>query len=313
MLIKFAHSQQAQEEIAQIESIIARDVGRGIQPLTEYAKGGLLASARSIAIHPKPHVAIVTGFFVPSGNPPAAETDGPVGCAHLASGLLRLGIPVRIVTDSLCYRAIKAAVWAAGVPGSVPFDVIPVEGNHSKDEVTALLSYWQSLKHPVTHIISIERPGPAYDGLTYNMKGVDIGAHTPPLHLLFDAPYLTSIGIGDGGNEIGMGAIPQEIIAQSIFNGGKIACMTPCDFLIVCGVSNWGATGLLATLALLRPEWKDLIVKGLHPDRELGILAALVYEGPAVDGITGEKYLSVDNLPYSFHLQVLQEINEVIR
>jgi hypothetical protein len=56
--------------------------------------------ARSLAEHSSPHVAIITGFFMPYGNLPADETDGPIGCAQLAAGLHRVGIPVIIVTDS---------------------------------------------------------------------------------------------------------------------------------------------------------------------------------------------------------------------
>jgi len=76
-----------------------------------------------------------------------------------------------------------------------------------------------------------------------------------PAHRLFEHvandPAITTIGIGDGGNEIGMGKIPWDTIRRNIPNGGLIACRVPVDHLIVAGVSNWGAIFAMATLALL--------------------------------------------------------------
>ena len=87
------------DKIARLESICSQDVGRGIDSLVEAAKGGLLGAARSIAEHSHPHVAVITGFFMPNGNPPRPETDGPTGCALLAASLVEVGISVRVVTD----------------------------------------------------------------------------------------------------------------------------------------------------------------------------------------------------------------------
>ncbi|WP_231510243.1 DUF4392 domain-containing protein [Fischerella sp. PCC 9605] len=301
------YSPEILDKIAQLESICGRDVGRGIQPLVQIAKGGLLATACSIAEHPEPHVAIITGFFLPYANPPAPETDGPIGCALLAAGLLRAGVPVRIVTDSLCFRAVKIALLAAGVPASIPFDIVPVEtttGNHQV--VSSLLNFWDSLERPISHVISIERPGPSYDGIVRNMRGQDITAYTAPLHILFASEKIISVGIGDGGNELGMGNIPKEVIHQHIRHGEKIACIITCNHLIVCGVSNWGATGLLTALSLLRPDWKSAIISGLNPKIEFRILETIVKYGPAVDGVKAVQSLSVDNLAWEFHAQVLQ-------
>src|SRR5205807_1527308 len=65
-------------------------------------------------------------------------------------------------------------------------------------------------------------------------------------------PGLPTIGVGDGGNEIGMGKIPWDVIRRNVPNGGLIACRVPTDYLIVAGVSNWGAYALAAGVALLR-------------------------------------------------------------
>ena len=79
------------------------------------------------------------------------------------------------------------------------------------------------------------------------MRGRDItdtdaaGAPTCS-HRRRSATAAVTIGIGDGGNEIGMGKIPHETIVKNIPNGDLIHCRVPTDHLIVAGVSNWGAT-----------------------------------------------------------------------
>ncbi len=309
------NSPEVLTRIEQIESICGRDIGNNvgnkIKPLMDAAKGGLLGAARSIAEHPSPHVAIMTGFFVPRGNPPAAETDGPIGCAHLAAGLLRVGIPVRLVTDPLCLNAVKVAVQAAGISDRVPCDVVPVDAESVEDpSVASIVNSWRSAEPPVSHAIAIERAGPGYDGIVWNMIGKDITADTAPLHLLFTLNEIISIGIGDAGNELGMGTLPKEIIAKGVSTGEKIACNIPCDHLMVCGVSNWGAIGLLTAIALLRPDLKSKLTEGLTLEIDKHILTKLVYEGPAVDGDTGVQELTIETFPWEYHGQVLTEILE---
>ena len=299
-------------QIEQIETICGRDIGHGIEPLVEATKGGLLGAARSIAEHPSPHVAIMTGFFIPHGNPPAAENDGPIGCAHLAAGLLRVGIPVRLVSDPLCLNAVKVAVRAAGITAEVPYDVVPVDATGIEDpSVASILNLWQSAEPPVSHVISIERAGPSADGTVRNIHGHDITAHTAPLHLLFRQDDVISIGIGDLGNEIGMGSLSRELIAKTIKHGETIACQIPSQYPIVCGVSNWGAMGLLTALSLLRPDWKDPLMQGLTLEKDQHILKTLYNQGAAIDGDTGLLALTIETFPWEFHGKVLAEILEV--
>lgn len=299
-------------KIEQIESICGRDIGNGIEPLVEAAKGGLLGAACSIAEHPSPHIAIMTGFFVPHGTPPSAETDGPVGCVHLAAGLNHVGIPVRLVTDPLCLNALKVAAEAAGLH-TVPIDVVPVESRSRDDTaIASILNVWQDPKLPISHIISIERAGPSADGVIRNMRGDDITPHTASLEVLFTLSQTTTIGIGDAGNELGMGNLPKSLIAQCINTGEQIACTVPCHYLIVCGVSNWGAEGLLVSLALLRPEWARQLTQSLTVEMDRQILTTLVYKGPAVDGDRYIQDLFVDTLPWEHHGKVLDEILNVL-
>lgn len=305
------NSPEVLTRIEKIENICGRDVGNGIEALVEAAKGGMLSAARSIAEHPSPHVAIMTGFFVPRATPPAAETDGPIGSAHLAAGLLRAGIPVRLVTDSLCFNAVKVAAQAAGISDEVPIDVVNVDALSIEDStVAAIINSWRNAEPPISHAIAIERAGPGDDGIVWNMIGKDITADTAPLHLLFTLSNIISIGIGDAGNELGMGNLGKEIIAKGVSTGEKIACSIPCDHLMVCGVSNWGAIGLLTALALLRPDLKSQLMEGLTLEMDKHILTKLVYEGPAVDGDTAVQALTIETFPWEYHGKVLTEILE---
>ena len=305
------NSPEVLQRIEQIENICGRDVGNGIEPLVEAARGGTLSAARSIAEHPSPHVAIVTGFFVPRATPPAAETDGPIGCAHLAAGLQKAGIPVRLVTDPLCLNAVKVAARAAGISADVPCDVIPVDATGAEDpSVASIVNSWQTAEPPVSHVIAIDRAGPSYDGSIRNIKGDDITDCTAPLQLLFTHPEVISIGIADLGNELGMGTLSKELIAKTVKYGERIACKIPCNHLIVCGVCNWGALGLLTALALLRPDWQSQLTEGLTLETDKHILTKLVYEGPAVDGDTAIQALTIETFPWEFHGKVLTEILE---
>ena len=61
---------------------------------------------------------------------------------------------------------------------------------------------------------------------------------------------IATIGIGDGGNEIGMGKVRQRVI-DHIDHGPNIASSVATDHLITAGVSNWGGSALAAALFIL--------------------------------------------------------------
>jgi hypothetical protein len=286
--------------VARVESLVHEDVGRNITALFAAAGGGLNRAAAALAAAPGAKVGIITGFYVPRGTPPAAETDGPVGAAVLAKALGAVGMRCRLATDTPCAAACRAALLGAGI-GEVPVDVAAVGG--SLDELTAS---WRAIG--VTHAISIERCGRSADGAPRNMRGLDIGSYTAALDELFLAGPWATIAIGDGGNEIGMGAIPRSVIAAHVAHGETIACVTPAQNLIVAGVSNWGAWALIAALAALRADWRPQLLGCLDEGLDRTILAALVENGPAVDGVSLVQAMTVDNLDLATHHRKLRAI-----
>lgn len=282
--------------IDRIERSIQIEVGRNITALFDAAKGGLWSAASALAAAPEVRVGLITGFYVPLGSPPAAETDGPVGAALLAKGLEEVGIACRLGTDEPCRSACAAALRGARLPG-VPVDT---------DGVAATIEKWR--RAGITHAISIERCGRSGDGAPRNMRGLDISSYTTPLDDLFTAGPWETIAVGDGGNEIGMGSLPRDLIARHVEHGATIACVTAARHLIVAGVSNWGAYALIAALAVLREDWRDKMLRCLDEELDQAVLEAMVVHGPAVDGVSRTRAMTVDSLDLAVHHNKLREI-----
>ena len=167
------------------------------------------------------------------------------------------------------------------------------------------------------HIIAIERSGPARNERNYTMSGREVTDLLDPIHHFFDLFNRFGrtnggkmIGIGDGGNEIGMGKISHEAVRKNIPNGDLIHCRVPTDHLIVAGVSNWGAYALAAGVYVLRgvKPPADLF----DPDRERVILEVMVREGPLVDGVTGKQTATVDGLTWDEYVKPLVRIREIL-
>lgn len=142
----------------------------------------------------------------------------------------------------------------------------------------------------------------------------------------------TSVGIGDGGNECGMGKV-LGAVREHIPNGSTIASVVPADALLSAGVSNWGAWGLIAAVeALVRYDAAkfadDGLAGGADPKAALLLLppgallplegwersvSAAVLEAGATDGITGASDGSVDGVPLERHLEVLGALRKLLR
>jgi hypothetical protein len=290
------------ELAGRLERLIARDVGgRGIAPLAEAAAGGL-ARAGAALVDARA-VTILTGFYVPAAVPPAAENDGPIGAAFLAAALAQRHVPVRVVTDLACAPVVEAAIIAADLADSCPVAVVTVDAAGGGDTLKAVIAGHAAA--PPSHVVAIERCGPSGDGVPRNMRGDDISPHTAPLERLF-VPPAYRIAVGDGGNELGMGSLPAELIAANIRHGDVVGCRVPAEALIVAGVSNWGG----AALALLvgGPAVTDRVNGAAH-DRLLEAVAA----AGAVDGIRCAPSLSVDDLDAAVHRELIDALVAEVR
>jgi hypothetical protein len=77
------------------------------------------------------------------------------------------------------------------------------------------------------------------------------------------------------------------------------------DFLIVAGVSNWGAYALAAGVMALKGRAEpDLF----DPAAELKALDHLVSNGPLVDGVRGTPTATVDGLDWEAYARPLHQM-----
>jgi hypothetical protein len=335
------------DALESIRDIIQEDIGnRGLRThptdnlITAYPED-FASACRSLASTSNARAAIVTGFYIPHATPPCGETDGPLGALFLARALTPLGIQIVLATDSFCQRALEVGLGAAGLRKKVPLVVLP-----SPDQAgpMSLTDYWNAFAEragALTHLIALERVGPSFTPESlqsqpgssvadvqqflaevpaehhdrcHTMRGRDITASMSPAHRLFEVAArqehdIVTIGIGDGGNEIGMGKIPWSVIRRNIPNGGLVACRISTDHLIVCGVSNWGAYGLAAGVRILRAASPDEDL--FDPEKEKALLEVMVEKGPLVDGVSGLPTATVDGLSAETYFKVMKLLQKV--
>jgi hypothetical protein len=318
------------ETLTAIRDVIQHDAGkRGLardpnDNLLTATRNDFAKACKSIADQPNPLCVIVTGFFIPTATPPAGETDGPLGALFLARAFSQMGIHSAILTDPFCVSALVAGLSACDLTEQVELWEMPEK---ITPEFEARFAF-------VSHRIAIERAGPAADGRCYTMRGRDITELMRPAHLLFDRPQIArsalvsdsqinfasgatkaipkfvSIGIGDGGNEIGMGKIAHETIVRNIPNGDQTHCRTATDHLIVAGVSNWGGYALAAGVSLLRGV--QLRARLFDSEEERRTLQVMVDRGPLVDGVSGRISATVDGLSWESYAAPLTEIGKIV-
>lgn len=288
-------------------------------------------------------MAIVTGFYIPAGDPPAAETDGPPGALALAQTFLSLGIESCVVTDSYCFSAVKAAAVSNRFPAErlVRYPHPPATEADVAATARWRADFWRDGPGKnLSHLIAIERVGPShtvdslasqsrhgpapleqfaakvpleYRDCCHNMRGENINRFAGDVHCLFEesrglAQGIKTIGIGDGANEIGMGAALWEDLERRLSGeqSGRVPCRIATDWNIVAGTSNWGGYALAAAVALLRGNVSA--VARFDAAHEQRVLQDMVERGPAVDGVTRRREATVDGLPFLTYIQPWEAI-----
>ena len=266
----------------QIEDLLVARNPRGMQTLQAALVPGYYLRAAQLLLSAEGTVLIGTGFPVAG----TYETDGPVGAIALYRALETLGAkPVLVcgapLADAISsdYRVHKISVGDPAVS--------------KLEAANALQQYQPSL------VISIERPGMAADGKYYNMRGEDISTVCASFDYFLSLTSCPTIGIGDGGNEIGMGNVASTLEQLNI-----IPSATCCDELVIADVSNWAAHGVIAMLSVL-----------LQQDMLLGWdnLATLQYlsERGSVDGVTRENSLTEDGLGADISEKLIKDLRRL--
>ena len=376
----------AQALVAQLEARVQMDEGgRGIAEIV-LPPGELFAAAQTLC--DSHSVAIISGFPCMLDHDPPTETDGPLGALAIARACLALGKSVVLLTDECNEEVFLACCAASGLDepfqqGLLSLASFPGLASFDAADARRL----RETCADVDLVVAIERAGPAADGCYYTMRGRDMSALVAPLDDLLQpvaedeeqggegeegvgggadadleavegvrpraaagaggAPR--SICIGDGGNEVGMGKIYARIVASSIPNARLIACVVPCDHLVVCSVSNWGGYALAAAAAVCTAHQQQQQQqqeeeqeesghgqgrgqeqrqgRGAGQERHLEQLLQVclpsaddesrmcerIVQAGARDGLTGASACMVDGMPLQASLDVLRELGAIAR
>ncbi len=271
------------------------------RPLTTLAVEALLKNVGT-----GDNVLIVTGAGAPPWLP-VGETDGPLGAAAVARALdIGIGAKPIIVSEKRNLPPIAACLEACGLAVHGPelfsqrsacalIDELALGDEEGPESARALLT-----KYTPKAIIFIEKGGVNSKGvfhtITGNGRGRDVMASADALAEAAAAEGILTIGVGDGGNEIGFGRIA-EAVAEVQPKGRVCACpcgagiatTVPTDVLVVAAISNWGGYGLAAGLAIAT-ENKDV----LHDAAIEREMLRRCVEAGAVDGIKARLMMGVD-------------------
>lgn len=314
-----------------IDRLVCLDIGgRGIRALYEPARArGRSPLCREAVERLEPvgrgdYVFIVTGSLSRAQvSPRIAENDGPLGAAALARALSigRGAIPV-LLTDEPIRERVTAVAGVAGcnvltpeeaaIAAALPRATTAVtsasvsdDHDQARRDSARLLEQFEPKA-----VITIERAGWTADGTYRNALGQDYSegrARLDHVVQLATAAGIPTIGIGDGGNEIGMGAVKEAVHAH-VPHGPVLCAEVATDVLIPAGVSNWGGYAIAAAMAV---AWRNPALAHT-PDRERRLLEASPGIG-LIDGSTGRTDPTGDGMPMSVHLAVTELLLQLVR
>lgn len=320
-----------------IDSLISRDfTARGIShELYEAARQKLdmpftMAAAQLLKQNIKKgdRVLIFTGW--PSRSwliQGLTETDGPVGAAVLARVVEQAfgAIPILVMEKSLKPFG-EVALRAAGLIVSDLETALKSKPDPPSASVAAVIDFttdWDEAEQTANDfidklspsaLISVELPGANAEGEYHNVT-----ARVVPSELVLKADVLfreakqrgiPTIGIGDGGNELGMANV-KEVIIEKLNKGREIAPETEVDILIPSSISNWGSIGLACAICALteQPEViKEInVVRITNRLSDAGAIDGLTaYVDPKNDGTThdvNEALMSMLSMTVKMHLK----------
>lgn len=294
----------------------------------------VLAAAESLAerVQPRSVVLIATGWpDRPWVTPGIGELDGPPGAALLARTLhVTLGaVPIFIIEEQL-RPAMVASARGAGFAVLTPEQAVEAAGSRAPLHAAAVLGFPTDVGaareeskrlievYDPKSVISVEKGSANERGVIHNARGEDTTEYMAKVDELVkeaSSAGVLTIGIGDGGNEIGMGTIREEIRRHVPFGakcscpcGAGIAPAIPTDVLITAGVSNWGCYGVAACLSVITNR-----IDALHDEAmELRTLREAADAG-LIDGNTGWVDPGADGIAAGTHAAIITVLRQIVR
>jgi hypothetical protein len=276
----------------------------------------------AVNLHKK-SVIITTGFVVPPWI--EAETDGPVGTVSLARSLsLGFDLTPVLLTEprsigKLSKLSEQGGFRVAGyekaikAPRRLTVEGFTLDKSKAKKEAEELLE-----RVSPSAIISVEKASPNQKDVFHSGIGVDVSSISSKVDALIDSAReigIPTIGIGDAGNEIGMGNIEETV--REILPTGK-DCGCPChsgvasairtDSLIVAGTSNWGCSAIEAMLSY-HFKAPELLHDGSFEEFLIRVAASAGFIDPA----SGFAEAGVDAIPARVHGAMIEVLNFVTK
>lgn len=246
---------------------------------------------------------------------PGGETDGPPGAAVLARALSdAFGTEAILLSQHEHLPAVRAAaevVYRSRHGRRFHVAEFP------KGESAGLRAAKDLVdEHAPAAVVFVERDGPNETGHYHGVRGDRRPDGTvADLYRLRDeaaARGIPTIGIGDGGNEIGFGLI-RDAVSALLPDSGRckvdqsgVVTVTGTDVLLSASVSNWGCYAIVGSLSVLVS--KNL----LHmPADERALIEACVGAG-ARDGATGTPAIAVDGISAEANGAVVQLMRAIV-
>jgi hypothetical protein len=216
-------------------------------------------------------VLITTGLIAPPYM--VAEGDGPIAAATLARAVdVGLDAAPIIVCEAVVVQAMEALCQAVGLMPTTPELAVgtprkvivlpfPLDDELARREAVRLLDQFKPKA-----LVAIEKLSKNAKGVYHNGFGIDVSSVQAKVDHLFDIARereIATVGVGDGGNEIGTACIA-DAVRKVVPTGAKCGCpcasgiaaATDTDYCVFGSKSNYGGFAIEACLAagLERPE-----------------------------------------------------------
>lgn len=263
-----------------------------------------------------------------TGGPPYlpfGESDGPLGGVAVANTLSQAldVVPLFVLADFHREPVVKPAL-AIGLPvletemalsrhGAAGVVSFPADNDKAAEAATRILD-----EYAPDAIVSVETLAPNAAGVSHSVMGVEANKGALGYHELVTqarARGIYTVGIGDGGNEIGFGRVVERVREIQDY-GAK--CQCPCgqgmatviatDALIVASVSNWGGYGLAAMIAYLTEKPNTFHT----PEDDRRMIDACSLAGGA-DGAFARTAFTVDGIAGHVSMSMVGMLGEIIR
>ena len=298
--------------------LTARNITPALYDAARQLQGEPLSYLAALAlldkVQPRRSVILCSGFF----DPPSMidEGDGPVGAALLAKALcVALDATPVFLTEVANMGRMTALAQAMGLEvvdhrlaRTTPFKAsvhpLPIQPEAAEREAKRLLDETEPAA-----FIAIEKPSPGADGHYHTGIGLRVSDVIGKVNFVVEEAArrgVLTIGLGDGGNEVGMGKI-LDAVREIVPTGKTIGATVSTDILVVGAIANWASYAIEACLAaaLHAPEV-------LHSAAEEARIMDAAARAGLIDPSTGAANGWIDGTPPICSASILELLRQMV-